>query len=270
MKKGVDKKSLQLAMKDLETVGLVKVGEGKIDKEKIKRQIAKSFEDFNNFLINFNPNKKEGLHVMSKDKLPSGLQNYEDTERLEALGIKRNPKFRANFFKLNNYLVELINRLDKFQLTSTQLRVLSYVNMQSELDRGGEALTITTIADGLNQNFTTVQRCVEKLGPGYSYNRGGKVQTTEGAGLIKYQKLQGNREGSVSISPTGKKFLEGLAELTATYGGSSASPFLETTFAVMNMQKKFQQLQALGNITKLGMDMGLFDDVLNFKRGKEK
>lgn len=194
------------------------------------------------------------------------MQNYEDTDRLAKLGIKKSPKFRSSFFKLNSFLTTFIRKMDTYKLTTVQLKVLSYVSFQGELELADDQLTITKIAEGLGEKFTTVQRCVEKLGSGYAYSRDGKLNRIDGCGFLKNEKPDGGREGTITITTKGRNFLEGIAELISGYGAKDQTPFLLTT-TLTNSLDNLQQVHGLAQLARLGIEQGLFD---KYFKGKEK
>jgi DNA-binding MarR family transcriptional regulator len=127
---------------------------------------------------------------------------------------------KFSFFKVNSFLNTLTNHLNRYALTPTQLKVLSFIGFQSELNGSQPNLTMTKIAKDLDLQFTTAQRAIEKLGDGYNYKYpSGKPRFKAGNELIKHEKPEkgGGREGAISISTKGKGFLEDLGSVIADY-----------------------------------------------------
>ena len=233
------------------------------------QSVGKSLRDMNYMKATITPNrsKYDENTLNTPDSVAyKTMDNYEDSERLAKLGIKKSPNYKSSFFKLNSFLTTFINKMETYDLTTMQLRVLSYVSFQSELELREEQLTITKIAENLGVKFTTVQRCVEKLGSGYEYNRDGKTKRIDGCGFLKNDKPDGGREGAISITSKGKKFLEGIAELVSGYGAKDQTPFILTT-TLQNNLSNLQQMHGLAELARLGIEQGLFDKYL---KGKEK
>ena len=126
-------------------------------------------------------------------------------------------------FKIYQFLGTFTNHLKKYDLTPTQLKVLSQIGLQKELNGSQSNLTITKISKDLGIVFTTAQRCVEKLGSGYSYKsaRTNELITQEGCGLVKHEKPNGGRTGAISISTKGKRFLGDVGSVLADYSSNS-------------------------------------------------
>jgi hypothetical protein len=65
--------------------------------------------------------------------------------------------------------------------------------------------------------FTTVQRCIEKLADGYQYKRNGKKYTIDGCRFVKNKKPDGKREGNISITGKGRNFLNKISDAISEY-----------------------------------------------------
>ena len=126
----------------------------------------------------------------------------------------------VNNFKIYQFLDTFTNHLKPYGLTPIQLKVLSQIGLQKELNGSQSNLTITKISKDLGIVFTTAQRCVEKLGSGYSYKnaRTNELITQEGCGLVKHEKPNGGRTGVISISAKGKRFLKNVGSIISDYG----------------------------------------------------
>ena len=126
----------------------------------------------------------------------------------------------VNNFKIYQFLDTFTNHLKPYGLTPIQLKVLSQIGLQKELNGSQSNLTITKISKDLGIVFTTAQQCVKKLGSGYSYKnaRTNELITQEGCGLVKHEKPNGGRTGVISISAKGNRFLKDVGSIISDYG----------------------------------------------------
>ena len=127
-----------------------------------------------------------------------------------------------SFFKIHQFLNTFTNHLKQYDLTPIQLKVLSHIGFQGELSGSQPNLTISKIAKDLDIKFTTAQRCIEKLGEGYSYKSArntDKTITQVGSGLVKHEKPEavGGREANISISAKGKRFLQDIGSVISDF-----------------------------------------------------
>lgn len=151
------------------------------------------------------------------DKIFEEMQDYSDDERLEELGIRRKVP-TTSFFRLNGFVNAFANNMERYKVSNTQLKVLSYISYQSELTQSGDDITMSSIAKSTGMKFTTVQRCVMKLAEGYAYKYSNETEAfSKGAGLLRYSKDESQREGVIKLTTKGRRFLEDIAVLVGNY-----------------------------------------------------
>ena len=250
-----------------------------------KKEVAELFMSLNDYSIT-NPAIIKKLKSVELDPdtftkaAKAAVTDYYDWKPFSTpTGDEQAEKF--SFFKINSFLNAFTNHLNRYALTSMQLKVLSHIGFRSDYSGSQPDLTMTKIAKDLGLNFTTVQRCIEKLGDGYTYKfPNGKEVTKEGSGLVKHEKpedMPKGREGSISISTKGKRFLEDIGGVVADY----STPPAEKIEAVrqMNFDSKKVKLIHQGKLTskqivliqKLGKAMKQTNYIINFEnQGGEK
>ena len=176
------------------------------------------------------------------------------------------------FSKIHQFLNTFTTHINQYGLTPMQLKVLSFIGFRSELSGSQPDLTMTSIKKDLGLNFTTVQRCIEKLGDGYTYKfPNGKEVTKEGSGLVKHEKPEkvGGREGSISITVKGRRFLEDIGRVVSDY----STPPVDHSEAILKHTSNLVTLTAkqANLIQKLGQAMRSTNFIDNFiTQGGEK